>query len=138
MKPLEMQSTESVHEKEASGNFQKVCDGRRQPRRGLWVRTNRYCARIAVILLPFIPFAAMHLTANIVSLPVAIPGGAHVPLAQLASINYSNGPPEVRSENGQLATYVSVVPSPVILGYVKRAGNRLRPMVHAPPGVCWK
>jgi hypothetical protein len=35
-------------------------------------------------------------------IPVSIPSGGQVPLSSLASIEYSSGPPEVRSENGQL------------------------------------
>jgi Cu(I)/Ag(I) efflux system membrane protein CusA/SilA len=72
-------------------------------------------------------------------IPVAVPGGAQVPLSELASIEYSSGPPEVRSENGQLVTYVSVdTIAGDIGGYVQRAGERLRQTVHAPPGVYWE
>ena len=72
-------------------------------------------------------------------IPVAVPGGAQVPLAQLASIEFSSGPPEVRSENGQLVTYVSVdTIAHDFGGYVQRAGERLRERVHAPPGVYWE
>ncbi len=72
-------------------------------------------------------------------IPVAIPGGAQVPLSFLASIEYSSGPPEVRSENGQLVTYVSVdTIARDFGGYVQRAGERLHQMVHAPPGVYWE
>jgi Cu(I)/Ag(I) efflux system membrane protein CusA/SilA len=72
-------------------------------------------------------------------IPVSVPGGAQVPLSELASIEYSSGPPEVRSENGQLVTYVSVdTIASDFGGYVQRAGERLRQMVHAPPGVYWE
>jgi Cu(I)/Ag(I) efflux system membrane protein CusA/SilA len=72
-------------------------------------------------------------------IPVAVPGGAQVPLSELAAIEYASGPPEVRSENGQLVTYVSVdTTAPDIGGYVQRAGERLRQMVHAPAGVYWE
>jgi len=72
-------------------------------------------------------------------IPVAVPGGAQVSLSELASIEYSSGPPEVRSENGQLVTYVSVdTIADDIGGYVKRAGERLHQVVHAPPGVYWE
>jgi integrase len=43
-----MQSTDRLPEKQTGSNFQKVYDGRRQPIRGLWVRNNRFYARIAV------------------------------------------------------------------------------------------
>ena len=72
-------------------------------------------------------------------IPVAVPGGAQVPLSDLAAINYAGGPPEVRSENGQLVTYVSVdTIASDFGGYVKHAGERLRQTVHAPPGVYWE
>jgi Cu(I)/Ag(I) efflux system membrane protein CusA/SilA len=72
-------------------------------------------------------------------IPVSIPGGGQVPLSSLASIEYSSGPPEVRSENGQLVTYVSVdTTASDFGGYAQKAGERLRQMVHAPPGVYWE
>jgi Cu(I)/Ag(I) efflux system membrane protein CusA/SilA len=72
-------------------------------------------------------------------IPVAVPGGAQVPLSELAAIEYASGPPEVRSENGQLVTYVSVdTTTHDIGGYVQRASERLRQMVHAPSGVYWE
>ncbi len=72
-------------------------------------------------------------------IPVAISGGGQVPLSTLASIEYSSGPPEVRSENGQLVAYVSVdTIARDFGGYVKQAGERLRQMVHPPAGVYWE
>jgi Cu(I)/Ag(I) efflux system membrane protein CusA/SilA len=72
-------------------------------------------------------------------IPVAVPGGAQVPLSTLASIQFSSGPPEVRSENGQLVTYVSVdTTASDFGGYVKKAGERLRERVHPPQGVYWE
>ena len=72
-------------------------------------------------------------------IPVAAPGGAQVPLSDLASIQFSSGPPEVRSENGQLVNYVSVdTTASDFGGYVKKAGERLRQMVHPPRGVYWE
>jgi Cu(I)/Ag(I) efflux system membrane protein CusA/SilA len=72
-------------------------------------------------------------------IPVMVPGGAQVPLSDLASIQFSSGPPEVRSENGQLVTYVSVdTTASDFGGYVKKAGERLTQMVHPPQGVYWE
>jgi len=72
-------------------------------------------------------------------IPVAVPGGAQVPLSELASIEYASGPPEIRSENGQLVTYVSVdTIASDFGGYVQRAGEHLHKTVHAPPGVYWE
>jgi Cu(I)/Ag(I) efflux system membrane protein CusA/SilA len=72
-------------------------------------------------------------------IPVAVPGGLQVPLAGLASVEYASGPPEIRSENGQLVTYVSVdTTASDFGGYVVRASEHLRQAVHAPPGVYWE
>ncbi|MCE0484096.1 MAG: CusA/CzcA family heavy metal efflux RND transporter [Methylacidiphilales bacterium] len=72
-------------------------------------------------------------------IPVAVPGGAQVPLSELAAIEFSSGPPEVRSENGQLVSYVSVdTTASDFGGYVKKAGERLRDTVHPPQGVYWE
>jgi Cu(I)/Ag(I) efflux system membrane protein CusA/SilA len=40
------------------------------------------------------------------SLPVQTPTGAQIPLRDLAAVRYSQGPVEIRSENGQLVHYV--------------------------------
>jgi Cu(I)/Ag(I) efflux system membrane protein CusA/SilA len=70
---------------------------------------------------------------------VATPGGAQVPLSELATVEFSSGPPEIRSENGQLVTYVSVdTIASDFGGYVRQAGERLRQTVHAAPGVYWE
>ena len=37
---------------------------------------------------------------------VETPTGAQVPLAQLATLRFVNGPPMIRDENGMLAGYV--------------------------------
>jgi Cu(I)/Ag(I) efflux system membrane protein CusA/SilA len=72
-------------------------------------------------------------------IPVALPGGVQIPLSQLASVQFASGPPAVRSENGQLVTYVSVdTTAKDFGGYVQQAGDRLRQRVHAPPGVYWE
>jgi len=72
-------------------------------------------------------------------IPVAVPGGAQVPLSELASIEYSSGPPAVRSENGQLVTYVSVDTTASDLGgFVQRAGDYLHKKIQPPPGVYWE
>ncbi len=72
-------------------------------------------------------------------IPVVVPGGAQVPLSDLATVQFSSGPPEVRSENGQLVTYVSVdTTAPNFAGYVGKASERLKQMVHPAPGVYWE
>jgi copper/silver efflux system protein len=70
---------------------------------------------------------------------VTTPGGKQVPLSELATVEFSSGPPEIRSENGQLVTYVSVdTVANDFGGYVRQAGERLRQTVHAAPGVYWE
>jgi Cu(I)/Ag(I) efflux system membrane protein CusA/SilA len=77
--------------------------------------------------------------AAIRQIPVAVSGGAQVPLSDLASIQFSSGPPEVRSENGQLVSYVSIDTTAAdVSGYVRKASERLRQMVHPPEGVYWE
>ncbi len=77
--------------------------------------------------------------AAIKQIPVAVAGGAQVPLSELATIGYASGPPAVRSENGQLAAYVSIdTTAEDFGGYVQRAGEHVRKTVHAPPGVHWE
>lgn len=72
-------------------------------------------------------------------IPVAVPGGAQVPLSDLASIQFSSGPPEVRSENGQLVGFVSIdTLASDIGGYVKRASEKLTQTVQPPQGVYWE
>jgi Cu(I)/Ag(I) efflux system membrane protein CusA/SilA len=72
-------------------------------------------------------------------IPVVVPGGAQVPLSELAAIEFSSGPPEVRSENGQLVSYVSVdTTAGDFGGYVQKASERLGQAVHLPSGVYWE
>ena len=53
---------------------------------------------------------------------VKAPGGAQVPLGQLATITLTEGPAMIRDENGQLAGYVYVDTGTRDLGgYVERA-----------------
>jgi Cu(I)/Ag(I) efflux system membrane protein CusA/SilA len=62
-----------------------------------------------------------------------------VPLSSRAAIEYASGPPEVRSENGQLVSYVSVdTVADDFGGYVQKATEQLNQAVHAAPGVYWE
>jgi len=66
---------------------------------------------------------------------VKTPGGAHVPLGQLATITLSEGPAMIRDENGQLAGYVYVDADTRDLGgYVERARAALASGVALPAG----
>ncbi len=66
---------------------------------------------------------------------VKTPGGAHVPLGQLATITLSEGPAMIRDENGQLAGYVYVDADTHDLGgYVEQAKQALAAGVSLPAG----
>jgi Cu(I)/Ag(I) efflux system membrane protein CusA/SilA len=66
---------------------------------------------------------------------VPTPGGAHVPMAQLAELRVLEGPAMIRDENGQLAGYVYVDMSGRDLGgYVEEAKRRVRERVTLPVG----
>ncbi|HET9830343.1 MAG TPA: CusA/CzcA family heavy metal efflux RND transporter [Vicinamibacterales bacterium] len=61
--------------------------------------------------------------------------GAHIPLAQLATISLSPGPSMIRDENGQLAGYVYVDTATTdIGGYVDRAKRAVADHVKLPVG----
>jgi len=71
---------------------------------------------------------------------VSAPGGAQVPIAQLAEIRRTEGPPMIRDENGSLAGYVFVdVADRDLGGYVEDAKRAVAREVKLPPGyaVAW-
>jgi Cu(I)/Ag(I) efflux system membrane protein CusA/SilA len=66
---------------------------------------------------------------------VATPGGAQIPITQLAKISLTMGPPVIKSEDAQLVGYVYVDVSGVDIGtYVKRAMEVVHQKVNVPPG----
>jgi Cu(I)/Ag(I) efflux system membrane protein CusA/SilA len=66
---------------------------------------------------------------------VATPGGAQIPITQLAKISLTMGPPVIKSEDAQLVGYVYVDVSGVDIGtYVKRAMGVVQQKVSVPPG----
>jgi Cu(I)/Ag(I) efflux system membrane protein CusA/SilA len=66
---------------------------------------------------------------------VATPGGAQIPLTQLAKISLTMGPPVIKSENAQLVGYVYVDVTGVDLGtYVQRAMKTVQQQVKVPVG----
>jgi len=74
----------------------------------------------------------------LMALPVVTPSGAQVPLGSLAEIKLSDGPPMIRSEDAQLATYVFVDLSDEDLGsYIQRAEKAIRADAQLTPGVSW-
>ncbi len=71
---------------------------------------------------------------------VASPSGAQVPLAQLADISITKGPPMVKSENARLTCWVYVDIADIDIGtYVERAQQVVAKAVPLPPGttVVW-
>jgi Cu(I)/Ag(I) efflux system membrane protein CusA/SilA len=66
---------------------------------------------------------------------VAAPGGAQIPLAELAEITVSTAPPSIHDENGQIAGYVFVdVAGRDLGGYVADAKKAVAERVELPPG----
>ena len=66
---------------------------------------------------------------------VPTPGGAQIPLAELADISISTAPPMIHDENGQLAGYVFVdVAGRDLGGYVAEAKRTVDERVELPPG----
>ena len=75
----------------------------------------------------------------LMALPIVTPSGAQVPLGSLAEIKLSDGPPMIRSEDAQLATYVFVDLSDGDLGgYIKRAEKAIRADAQLAKGVSWQ
>ncbi|TAJ29366.1 MAG: efflux RND transporter permease subunit [Nitrospirae bacterium] len=71
---------------------------------------------------------------------VDTPTGAQVPLAQLATLRFVNGPPMIRDENGRLAGYVFLdMAGRDVGGYVKDLKRVVREKVQLPPGytIAW-
>ena len=68
-------------------------------------------------------------------LPIVAPGGAQLTLAQIADLVVTTGPPMLRSEDGQLATYVYVDTNGGDLGSVVASlKNAIARQVTLPPG----
>lgn len=67
---------------------------------------------------------------------VAAPGGAQVPLSQVADVRFATGAPMIRSEDGQLLGLVSVdVGDASLVDYVDRAREAVARDVALPDGV---
>src|SRR5439155_6526736 len=66
---------------------------------------------------------------------IKAPGGAQIPLGQLADVTLTPGPAMIRDENGQLAGYVYVDTATTdIGGYVDRAKQAIAERVKLPAG----
>lgn len=73
-------------------------------------------------------------------LPLVTPVGAHIPLGEVADIEYSDGPPMIKSENARLNGWTFVDIADVDLGsYIKEAQRAVQEQVKLPPGysVTW-
>jgi Cu(I)/Ag(I) efflux system membrane protein CusA/SilA len=67
---------------------------------------------------------------------VATPGGAQIPISQVADIEFVNGPPMIRSEDGSLVGFVFVDPGERALAdYVEEAQQVVAEEVELPAGV---
>ncbi|MCB9581108.1 MAG: efflux RND transporter permease subunit [Polyangiaceae bacterium] len=66
---------------------------------------------------------------------VPTPSGAHIPLAQLATLSIHKGPPMIKSENAVLTSWVYVDIAGIDVGtYVKNAQRAVQSQVKLPPG----
>ena len=83
------------------------------------------------------PRAERDSVAAIEQLPIVAPGGAQLTLAQVADVIVASGPSMIRSEDGQLATYVYVDPAAGsdLGGVVARLKRAMADQVRLPPGV---
>jgi copper/silver efflux system protein len=71
---------------------------------------------------------------------VPLPNGGTVPLGEVASVQLTRGPTTIRTENGQLATYIYVdIRDRDLGGYVAEAQKAVAASVKFPPGyyVTW-
>jgi Cu(I)/Ag(I) efflux system membrane protein CusA/SilA len=71
---------------------------------------------------------------------VPMPAGGAVPLGEIAAVELARGPSSIRTENGQLATYIYVdIRDRDLGGYVADAQRSVRASVQFPPGyyVMW-
>lgn len=66
---------------------------------------------------------------------VNAPGGASVPLKQVADIRFVSGPPMIRSEDGRLAGFVFIDTSRPLADYVEDARRVVAEQVQLPDGV---
>jgi Cu(I)/Ag(I) efflux system membrane protein CusA/SilA len=66
---------------------------------------------------------------------VTTPAGEQIPISLLADVQYQTGAPDIRDENGQLVSYVSIdTTSRDINGYVQAASRRINERVQFPSG----
>src|SRR5690348_17665397 len=69
-----------------------------------------------------------------------MPAGGAVPLGEIATVQSTRGPTSIRTENGQLATYIYIdIRDRDVGGYVAEAQRAVQANVQFPPGtyVVW-
>src|SRR5262249_57042736 len=67
---------------------------------------------------------------------IMAPGGAQVPVGQLAEIRVATGPPMYRDENGRLSGIVYVdTDASDLAGFVRAAQRRVTERLKLPPGI---
>ncbi|OZB73289.1 MAG: CusA/CzcA family heavy metal efflux RND transporter, partial [Lysobacterales bacterium 13-68-4] len=83
------------------------------------------------------PRAERDSVAALRQLPIVAPGGAQLTLAQVADVTVTSGPSMLKSEDGQLATYVYVdtAAGSDLGGVVARLKRAMAEQVRLPPGV---
>ena len=70
---------------------------------------------------------------------IATPGGAQIPIAEVAKISFSRGPAMIRDEGGQLTGYVYIdLNTTDYGGFVNQASNLLRQKLQLPAGYTYQ
>ncbi len=70
---------------------------------------------------------------------IATPGGAQIPISEVAKVSFSRGPSMIRDEDGALTGYVYIdLNTNDYGGFVKNASNLLRQKLSLPPGFTYK
>ncbi len=74
-------------------------------------------------------------SADLENILVPTPEGAHIPLGEVASVAYTEGPPMIRSENARLTGWVFVdISGRDLGGYVADASKAVADNIDLPPG----
>ncbi len=72
---------------------------------------------------------------KLMELPIVTPSGAHIPLSQVATVQVTEGPPMIKTENARLNGWTFVDIRGVDLGsYLKAAQAQVAAKVKLPPG----
>ncbi|MGC8560379.1 MAG: efflux RND transporter permease subunit [Phycisphaerae bacterium] len=75
----------------------------------------------------------------IAELPVRTPGGGSIPLGEVASIRYSQGPAEIDSYDTGIVNYINITATARnVVGYVRRAKAVIARDVRLPPGYTYR